>query len=75
MGKTLKRAGIIAAGKGERFLNSGITTPKPLIRVGNEPLIVRLVNALRNSGIEEIAVIINSSGREVRQELMRRFPN
>lgn len=53
------KAGIIAAGDGSRFLARGITTPKPLIRVGGMTLIERTMRALVEAGIDEIAFIVN----------------
>lgn len=53
------KAGIIAAGDGSRFGARGITTPKPLIRVGGMTLIERTLRALIDGGIDEIAFIVN----------------
>jgi len=53
------RAGIIAAGDGSRMRAAGLTTPKPLLRVGGVPLIERTLRALVEAGIDEIAFVVN----------------
>jgi NDP-sugar pyrophosphorylase family protein len=53
------KAGIIAAGKGERFVREGIPIPKPLICVGGEPLIARVIRAAANVRVSSIACIVN----------------
>lgn len=51
--------GIIAAGEGSRLAAEGIKAPKPLIEVGGEHLIDRLMRIFMNNGAEEIVVICN----------------
>ncbi|HVN22520.1 MAG TPA: NDP-sugar synthase [Syntrophorhabdales bacterium] len=53
------KAGIIAAGTGERMTQGGIFTPKPMICVGGEPLIARAIRAAASVGVTSIACIIN----------------
>ena len=48
---------IIAAGEGSRLLQEGIAAPKPLVRVGQEHLIDRLIRIFIACGATEIAVI------------------
>ena len=59
------KAGIIAAGKGERLKKGGIHTPKPLIPVGGIPIIERTIAAAINAGAERIACIVNAVEKEV----------
>lgn len=59
------KAGIIAAGLGERFRAAGITTPKPLIEVGGRTLLARAIDAAADAGAREIALIINAEYAEV----------
>lgn len=49
--------GIIAAGEGSRLANEGIMTPKPLVRVGGECLIDRLLGIFMRQGAEAVYVI------------------
>lgn len=51
--------GIIAAGEGSRLSSEGIGSPKPLVEVGGEKLIDRLVRIFGNNGADEIDVICN----------------
>ena len=53
------KAGIIAAGTGERMAQRGISTPKALIRVNDEPLIARVIRAAASVRATSIACIIN----------------
>lgn len=53
------RAGIIAAGDGSRMAAGGLTTPKPLLRVGEMSLIERTMRALTHAGVNEIAFVVN----------------
>lgn len=53
----IKRAVIMAAGKGSRLDPLTRTTPKPLIRVNGTRLIDTAIRALRGNGIDEIYVV------------------
>lgn len=48
---------IIAAGEGSRLAKEGINVPKPLVRVGGECLIDRLIRIFTAVGASEIVVI------------------
>ena len=50
---------ILAAGDGSRLVQEGETRPKPLIRVGGETLIDRLLRVFMTNDATEIAVICN----------------
>lgn len=66
----MKRAIILAAGKGERLVQ-GLSFPKPLKRVGGVPLIVRSIRNLERAGVEEVVVIIGYLGEVLRGALSR----
>ena len=53
---------ILAAGRGTRMAPFGDTFPKPLLSVGNKPLIEYQIEAMRALGITEIAVLIGHKG-------------
>lgn len=55
----ITQAMILAAGKGTRLRPLTLSTPKPLVPVGKQPLIVWHINALKQAGIEDI--VINTS--------------
>lgn len=50
------RAMILAAGRGERLRPITDTIPKPLVQVGNDPLIVHHIKKLRAIGIKDIVI-------------------
>lgn len=52
---------IIAAGQGSRLGGEGAALPKPLVAVGGEPMISRLVGLLDSMGAESINIITNPS--------------
>ena len=66
----MKRAIILAAGKGERLVQ-GLSFPKPLKRVGGVPLIVRAIRNLESAGVDEVVVIIGYLGDVLRAALAR----
>jgi len=63
------KAGIIAAGTGQRLKEKGITTPKPLIKIAGKPLIRRAIEAAIYVGANYIACIVNDIEKEVAQYL------
>ncbi len=63
------KAGIIAAGFGERLRAAGIATPKPLVEVGGRPLIARAIDAAKRAGASRIACIVNAETDRVRRYL------
>lgn len=62
---------IIAAGEGSRLAAEGIAEPKPLVRVGGEPLIDRLIRVFMDNGAEEIVVICNDLTTDVSLHLVK----
>ena len=50
---------IIAAGEGSRLAQEGVQSPKPLVKVGGEQLIDRLIRVFMANGASEICVICN----------------
>jgi NDP-sugar pyrophosphorylase family protein len=65
------KAGLLAAGYGARLREAGIRTPKPLVRIGGEPLVDRVLGAVAAAGIEEIACIFNEDADEVEAHCRR----
>jgi len=53
------RYAIIAAGEGSRLTQEGVALPKPLVEVGGESLILRLLRIFMVHGATEICVICN----------------
>jgi NDP-sugar pyrophosphorylase family protein len=59
------KAGLIAAGLGERLREAGITRPKPLVEVAGRPLIDHVLDAVAAAGIDEVACIFNAEADAV----------
>lgn len=60
---------IIAAGEGSRLAGEGVQMPKPLVEVGGERLIDRLIRIFSDNGAEEIVVICNDKASAVGNHL------
>lgn len=60
---------LIAAGQGSRLVSDGIQTPKPLVKVGGEPLLARLFRIFLNNNADSVCIIINEEMHEVRDFL------
>jgi NDP-sugar pyrophosphorylase family protein len=54
------KAGLIAAGHGQRLRDAGIATPKPLVEVAGRPLVDHVLDAAAAAGIVEAACIFNA---------------
>lgn len=52
----ITQAMILAAGKGTRLRPLTLETPKPLVKVGGQPLIVWHIKALQKAGITDITI-------------------
>ncbi|WP_299189119.1 N-acetylmuramate alpha-1-phosphate uridylyltransferase MurU [uncultured Psychrobacter sp.] len=55
----ITQAMILAAGKGTRLRPLTLETPKPLVEVGGQPLIVWHIKALQAAGINDIAINVS----------------
>ncbi len=62
------KAGIFAAGQGQRMRQQAPTL-KPLVEIGGQTLIARVLHSLGNAGAEEVAVIINEDSTQVRDHV------
>ena len=56
---------VIAAGEGSRLVQEGVKNHKPLVKLGGEAMIDRLVRIFTAQGATEIVVIVNSRMPEV----------
>lgn len=65
----MKSALILAAGEGTRMMPLTATTPKPLLPVAGKPMIAWTIEALKNSGISDIYVLVGSNEKRVREAL------
>lgn len=55
----IRQAMILSAGKGTRLRPLTLTTPKPLVSVGGQPLIAWHLRALKHAGITEVAINVS----------------
>ena len=63
------RYAIIAGGEGSRLAKEGVKEPKPLVRIGGERLIDRLVRVFEDNGAESIVVAYRDSMFSVAEHL------
>ncbi len=57
MARTVRKAVLLAAGRGTRLGALTAHTPKPMLVVAGKPLIAHIVEALGAGGLEEIAIV------------------
>jgi len=68
------KAGIIAAGLGERLVAAGITQPKPLVPVAGRALIDYGLSAVEAAGVRAVACIVNEQSRGIEAHCRSAFP-
>ena len=56
---------IIAGGEGSRLKKEGSDTPKPLVKLGGEPLVTRLLRIFSKAGAKESIVLIRTDANDV----------
>ena len=64
---TIRKAIILAAGKGERMRPYTNTCPKPLLPIGGKPLIEWTIARLKKVGVEEIIVNTSYLGDKIKK--------
>jgi NDP-sugar pyrophosphorylase family protein len=60
---------ILAAGLGTRLRPLTLTTPKPLVEVGGEPLIYRTLRMVKRAGVEEVVINLHHLGDRIKENL------
>ena len=71
--KGVRRAVILAAGRGSRLHTLTGDIPKCLTKIGGEPILERTLNALAGEGITEAVLIIGYMGTMVRDRIGSHF--
>ncbi len=57
---------ILSGGKGSRLYPLTFTNAKQLIPVANKPVLVRVIECLRDAGIDEIGIVIGNTGPKIK---------
>ena len=65
----IRRAMVLAAGRGTRLAPLTHVTPKPLVPVAGRPLLEHILSLLRAGGIEEVVVNLHHLGHVIEQHL------
>lgn len=60
---------ILSGGKGTRLYPLTYTNAKQLIPVANKPVLVRVIDSIRDAGVDEIGVVIGQTGPQIREVL------
>jgi len=71
--KAVRRAVVLAAGRGSRLHALTGNAPKCLTEIGGEPILERTLNALASQGVTEAVVVIGYMGAMVRDRIGSRF--
>lgn len=61
----IRRAMVLAAGRGTRLAPITNTTPKPLVPVADRPLLERILEFLRAGGIEDVVINLHHLGHRI----------
>jgi len=69
MKNSTTKAMVLAAGKGTRLMPLTLDTPKPLLPVGDVPIIIRQINWLKQHGITEVVINLFRMGEKFQAEL------
>jgi len=67
--KTIKKAVILAGGKGTRLTKVAKKIPKALIKIGGKPVIKHQILLLKEYGIKEIWILLGYLGDQIREYL------
>lgn len=57
---------ILSGGKGTRLYPLTYTSAKQLIPVANKPVLFRVIEAIRDAGIEDIGIVVGDTAPEIK---------
>ena len=66
---TGQSAVIMAGGLGQRLRPLTATTPKPLLKIADQPIIDHILAGLRGNGIEDVVISVNYLGDHIRRHI------
>jgi 1L-myo-inositol 1-phosphate cytidylyltransferase / CDP-L-myo-inositol myo-inositolphosphotransferase len=64
---------ILAAGSGERFRTAGVSTPKPLVRLGGLSLLERTIRTAAKAGATDILIVVGAEAEIIQSTLTPRL--
>lgn len=70
----MENAILMASGMGTRMRPLTETIPKPLIKVGNKPMIETVIDGLEQRGVDSITVVVGYLGEQF-EYLAKKYPN
>lgn len=70
--KKVTKAVIIAAGKGSRLQSHYSGCPKPLVKVGGVPLLMRVILAAKKIGVTEFVIVLGYQAARIRKTISSR---
>lgn len=71
----IKKAIILAGGKGTRLYPVTLETPKPLLTINKKPIINYLIEMFKKHGVREVAITIRPSDKEDFDWWQKRYQN
>ncbi len=63
---------ILSGGKGTRLYPLTYTRAKQLIPVANKPVLVRVIESIRDAGVTDIGIIVGDTAPEIKEALAKR---
>lgn len=63
---------ILSGGKGTRLYPLTYTRAKQLIPVANKPVLVRVIESIRDAGVTDIGIVVGDTAPEIKETLNRR---
>ena len=60
---------ILSGGKGTRLYPITYTSAKQLVPVANKPVLIRVVEAIRDAGIDDIGIVVGDTSKEIKEHV------